>query len=73
MGRAVVAAGEVRERAVRMVPEQHGEHPLLWAATQSIAAMVACAPHTLYDGVTHRRGPWKTRWAVETATLNWVT
>jgi len=56
-----------------MVPEQHGEHPSVWAATQSIAAMVACAPHTLYDGVTHRRGPWKTRWALEAATPNWVS
>jgi transposase-like protein len=42
---------EVRERAVRMVLEQRGEHPSLWAATQSIAGKFGCVPHTLYDWV----------------------
>ena len=42
---------EVRERAVRMVLESRGEHPSLWAATQSIAGKIGCVPHTLYDWV----------------------
>jgi transposase-like protein len=42
---------EVRERAVRMVLEQRGEHPSLWAATQSIAGKIGCVPHTLYEWV----------------------
>ncbi|WP_228895985.1 hypothetical protein [Acidovorax sp. Leaf73] len=32
---------EVRERAVRMVREQRGEYPSLWAAIESIAPKIA--------------------------------
>ena len=38
---------EVRERAVRMVLEQQCEHNSQWAAMQSIADKIGCAPETL--------------------------
>jgi transposase-like protein len=38
---------ELRERSVRMVLEQAGEHPSQWAAIQSIAAKVGCTDETL--------------------------
>ena len=38
---------ELPERSVRMVLEQAGEHPSLWAAIQSIAAKVGCTDETL--------------------------
>ncbi len=42
---------EVRERAVRMVQEHRGEYPSLWAAIESMAPKIGCAPQTLHDGV----------------------
>ncbi len=42
---------EVRERAVRMVQEQRGEYPSLWAAIESIAPKIGCVPQTLLDWV----------------------
>ena len=42
---------EVRERAVRMVQEHRGEYPSLWAAIESIAPKIGCAPQTLNDWV----------------------
>jgi transposase len=42
---------EVRERAVRLVREQRNEHPSLWAAVESIAAMIGCTPQTLHEWV----------------------
>jgi len=38
---------EVRERAVRLVREQRGEHPSLWAAVETIAPMIGCSSQTL--------------------------
>jgi transposase len=38
---------EFRERAVRMVQEQRGEHPSLWVAVVSIAPKLECVPQTL--------------------------
>jgi transposase-like protein len=38
---------ELRERSVRMVLEQSGEHPSQWAAIGSIAAKVGCTAETL--------------------------
>ena len=42
---------EVRERAVRMVHEQRGEYPSLWAAVESIAPKIGCVPQTLLEWV----------------------
>jgi transposase-like protein len=42
---------EMRERAVRMVHEQRGEYPSLWAAVESIAPKVGCVPQTLLKWV----------------------
>jgi len=41
----------MRERAVRMVHEHRSEHPSQWAAIESIAAKVGCAPQTLHTWV----------------------
>ncbi len=42
---------EMRERAVRMVQEQRGEYPSLWAAIESIAPKIGCVPQTLHEWV----------------------
>jgi transposase-like protein len=42
---------EVRERAVRMVQEHRSDYPSLWAAIESIAAKIGCAPPTLHEWV----------------------
>ena len=42
---------EIRERAVRLVSEQRGEYPSLWAAVESIAPKIGCVPQTLLDWV----------------------
>jgi transposase len=42
---------EVRERAVRMVLEHRGQYPSLWAAIESIAPKIGCAPQTLNEWV----------------------
>ena len=42
---------EVRERAVRMVCEQRGESPLLWAVIGAIAPKIGCVPQTLHEWV----------------------
>src|SRR5665213_1923585 len=42
---------EMRERAVRMVHEQRGEYPSLWAVVESIAPKVGCVPQTLLEWV----------------------
>lgn len=42
---------EVRERAVRMVFEQRGEHGSQWAAIESIAGKIGCSAQTLSNWV----------------------
>ncbi len=38
---------EVRERAERLVLTSEHDHSSRWAATQSVAAKIACTPETL--------------------------
>jgi transposase len=56
---------EVRERAVRLVQEHRGEYPSLWAAVESIAPKIGCAPHTLLE--------WVKRHEVDTGMRDGVT
>lgn len=42
---------EVRERAVRMVLDHEKDHPSRWAAIESVAEKIGCAPQTLHDWV----------------------
>lgn len=38
---------EVRERAVRLVQEQEGQHESQWAAIKSVAGKIGCTAETL--------------------------
>ena len=58
---------EVRERAVRMVQEQRGEYPSLWAAIKSIAPKIGCVPQTLNEWVKRAKVDAGTREGVTTA------
>jgi transposase len=40
---------EVRECAVRLVREQRGEHPSLWASVESIAPKIGCTSQMLLE------------------------
>mgnify|MGYP000051781308 CR=1 FL=1 len=42
---------EVRERAVRLVLDNEGQHASRWQAVMSIAAKIGCTPQTLNDWV----------------------
>src|SRR5690606_25216691 len=56
---------EVRERAVRMVLEQRGAYPTLWAAVVSLAPKIGCVPQTLLT--------WVQRHEVDTGVREGVT
>tara|TARA_R110002072_G_scaffold244407_1_gene403720 strand:+ start:54 stop:380 length:327 start_codon:yes stop_codon:yes gene_type:complete len=53
---------EVRERSVRMVLDNQGQHESRWASIVSISSKIGCAPQTLNEWVkkvevdTGRRG-----------------
>ena len=47
MGRKGKFSAEVRERAVRMVFEQQGNHESQWAAIVSVAEKLGCTAETL--------------------------
>jgi transposase-like protein len=51
MNKTKTFSPEVRERAVRLVPEHRGEYPSLWAAVESIAPKIGCVPQTLHEWV----------------------
>ena len=40
---------EVRERAVRLVLDNEGQHASRWLAVMSIAAKIGCTPQTLNE------------------------
>lgn len=44
-------APEVRERAVRLVLDNQGQHGSRWQAVLSISPKISCAPQTLNDWV----------------------
>ena len=47
MDRRTRYSPEVRERAVRLVLDQQGEHDSQWAAIISVSSKIGCAPETL--------------------------
>ncbi len=51
MGKSVKYSTEVRERAVRMLKDHEHEYPTRWAAVESIAGKIGCAPATLHGWV----------------------
>jgi transposase-like protein len=56
---------EVRERAVRMVIDHRAEYQSHWAAIESIAPKIGCAPQTLHE--------WVRKHEINTGTRDGVT
>ena len=51
MNKSMKFSPEVRERAIRMVQEQRGEYPSLWAAVGSVSSKIGCNQSTLLEWV----------------------
>jgi transposase len=51
MGKATRFSPEVRERAIRLVGEQEGQHESPWAAIRSVAEKIGCSAETLRSWV----------------------
>jgi transposase-like protein len=51
MRKSTKLSPEVRQRAVRLLPEHRGEYLLLRPAIESIASKIGCVPQTLNDWV----------------------
>ena len=47
---------EVRQRAVRMVLDHQGDYPSRWAAIDSVAKKIDCAPQSLQEWVRKTEG-----------------
>ena len=58
---------ELRERAIRLVCEQRGEHESQWAAVVSIAGKMGCVPQTLLTWVRQHERDTGQRTGVTTA------
>lgn len=58
---------ELRERAIRLVGEQRGEHESQWAAIVSIAGKVGCTSQTLHTWVRQHETDTGQRSGVTTA------
>ena len=58
---------EVRDRAVRLVLDNEGQHGSRWQAVMSISAKIGCAPQTLNEWVKRAEVDAGTREGVTTA------
>ncbi len=67
MGTAKRYSKEVRERAVRLVEEQQGEHGSQWASVQSVAGKIGCAAQSLHRWVVQAERDQGVRGGVSTS------
>ena len=67
MRKSVKFSPEVRERAVRLVFEQRGEHESQWATVVSIAGKIGATPQTLLNWVRQHERDTGQREGVTTA------
>ena len=67
MRKSVEFSPEVRERAVRLVFEQRGQHESQWAAVVSIAGKIGATPQTLLNWVRQHEHDTGQREGVTTA------
>lgn len=63
---------EVREHAVRMLQEHRGEYPSTWAAIESIALKIGCAPQTLHDKAARPNQLWVSDFTYVSTWQGWL-